>query len=112
MTGISILNITSRTDPNFAWIFIFLIFGIPAAIAGGCGWAASETKKGLISGIAALFLGIAMIATTIVLDQRHQQPVYWITTEDAVSVNELNKKYQIIDEAGSLLKVVERENVK
>lgn len=113
MTGVEILNIYqvevdyvfNWRSPYFGWGLFSLFVAVALAL-----WLMWWLDAEPISGI---FIGLALVVPFLLIPKA-AEPVYEthydIIIDDSVSLNELNKKYEIIDVRGKIYEVKERND--
>lgn len=110
MEGVTILNEYLTTD----WIvgFVPLICGTALLILCICGAVFMFKDHAVGPGIGLSFLALLsacliMVGVFIVMDPPETH--YQVVVDDSVSMNDFNKRYEIIEQEGQIITVKERE---
>ena len=109
MEGIIFLNETSRLCPGYEWAIALIMVGMTIAISAGLltSLIAESTNAKWAGWVTTIVCTLVAVAG-IFIASTHQEPIYWITVSDEVTINQLNEDYEIIGYKGQILKVVER----
>lgn len=104
MEGINILYMETVESPwvlgIIAGMFIFVIVFII--------WCVKDNKKNWLM-ITVILVSLGLFTFSCYKVANNQTKQYWITLEESVTVKELDKNYDVIDQKGNILIVQEKE---